>query len=308
MVSKKTLKDVFCSRLKVGILVILSLVLVCCWSYWLEGDPSVSQVVLFGFWIALFFPVVFVSLREILLLRKERLFNNLKTICFLISGIICVPILISYVFIFSNSSLDKAALGYGAVAAFISLFLIWIISKLLVGVYSPWSDFYYCAKNKSFTALLVSACLFWNSVFFITVFAPWYFLTFMLLFVTLNDSFALLFGSLFGRTPLIKYSPNKSVEGLVCAVVTVLLISVGIFFLVSGIFEIGVVFFPFVFIFLLFANLGDIYFSMHKRIYKIKDYSFLLKSHGGFWDRFDSHCFALSFGAIFSLLWFGCCY
>lgn len=38
---------------------------------------------------------------------------------------------------------------------------------------------------------------------------------------------------------------------------------------------------------------GDLYFSLVKRIYGIKDYSNILKSHGGFLDRYDSVSFVM---------------
>lgn len=55
--------------------------------------------------------------------------------------------------------------------------------------------------------------------------------------------------------------------------------------------------------FLIVCHLGDLQFSMHKRIFGIKDYSGAMGQHGGFWDRFDSHTFAFVFWGVCALVW-----
>ncbi|WP_216083286.1 phosphatidate cytidylyltransferase [Candidatus Mycoplasma haematohominis] len=307
MVSIRKLKGVLSSRLKVGIAVVLALVLACFFSYLFQGSASSFHTFIFVFWVLLLFPFVWLSIREILLLRKEGFFDY-RIVGSLVSFLIFVPIFVSFVMRSGFSYDFKPILGYGIVSVCCLLFLLWGLSKLLVGVYTPWVDFRICARNKSFTSLLVSAGVFWNSVFFMTVFAPWYVLAFIFLFVVLNDSFALLFGCLFGRTPLIEYSPKKSWEGLIIAVLLSLLICVAMFYLIPISSLPAELFFSLFVWFLLIANMGDIYYSMHKRLYRIKDYSNLLKSHGGFWDRFDSQCFALVVGSIVSLLWYSYAY
>jgi len=43
--------------------------------------------------------------------------------------------------------------------------------------------------------------------------------------VIINDSFAYIFGILFGKTPLIKISPNKTVEGFIGGLFSTIFIS-----------------------------------------------------------------------------------
>ena len=94
----------------------------------------------------------------------------------------------------------------------------------------------------------------------------------------LNDTSAYIFGNLI-KGPLImpSISPKKTWSGTLIS----LFISIFIFyylgynFLLS--FIVGISFF-----------IGDIYFSYIKRILNLKDFSNLLRSHGGILDRLDS--------------------
>ncbi|MDO5036023.1 MAG: CDP-archaeol synthase [Porphyromonas sp.] len=107
-------------------------------------------------------------------------------------------------------------------------------------------------------------------------------------FVWLNDTGAYLVGSLIGRRKLfVRISPKKTVEGAIG----------GVFFALLG----ALVFYYFLpelspwyhwvilaFIVALFATLGDLFESLLKRTYNVKDSGKMLPGHGGILDRIDS--------------------
>jgi phosphatidate cytidylyltransferase len=47
---------------------------------------------------------------------------------------------------------------------------------------------------------------------------------------------------------------------------------------------------------------GDLFESLWKRIYEVKDSGKIIPGHGGFLDRFDSAIFAIPVGAIYLML------
>lgn len=103
-----------------------------------------------------------------------------------------------------------------------------------------------------------------------------FYLCFLLSFI--NDTIAYIFGN-FIKGPLIlpSVSPKKTWSGtLISSFISIIIFYVLDYnFLFSLI--VGISFF-----------IGDIYFSYIKRILNLKDFSNLLKSHGGILDRLDS--------------------
>jgi len=106
------------------------------------------------------------------------------------------------------------------------------------------------------------------------------------------DIFAYFIGSLFGKHRLAPVlSPKKSVEGAVAGVIFGTLA----FLLYGFIIEL---FFPMDanylvlgvlgFVLSILAQIGDLWASLIKREYGVKDYSNILPGHGGILDRFDS--------------------
>lgn len=109
-----------------------------------------------------------------------------------------------------------------------------------------------------------------------------------------TDTFAYIFGMLFGRHKLIpSISPNKSVEGAIGGTVAsgwiawLVLRSMGAAHLVP------------VFFCMLLASVlsqfGDLFASKMKRESGRKDYGTIFKGHGGVLDRFDSMLFVIPF-------------
>ena len=117
-----------------------------------------------------------------------------------------------------------------------------------------------------------------------------FYLCFLLSF--LNDTSAYIFGNCI-KGPLIlpSISPKKTWSGtLISSIIsTIIFYSLGYNFLFS--FIVGISFF-----------IGDIYFSYIKRILNLKDFSNLLRSHGGLLDRLDSIFLIVIFFNIYSHL------
>lgn len=105
------------------------------------------------------------------------------------------------------------------------------------------------------------------------------FVLYLIIFVSFfNDTLAYIFGKFIGG-PLIvpKISPKKTWSGTLLS--TILTTSLLCYFKFNIFFSIIVAVSFFI---------GDIYFSYMKRVLNIKDFSLLLKGHGGILDRLDS--------------------
>lgn len=116
----------------------------------------------------------------------------------------------------------------------------------------------------------------------------------LLLVCFINDTFAYIIGKNIGGKLIIpSISPKKTWSGTI------------------GSFSISFVIFIFM-SFSLFQSvvlsaslfIGDIFFSLVKRKFEIKDFSNILKSHGGILDRLDSFILLLLIFKLFSLIYF----
>ncbi|MGH9042274.1 MAG: phosphatidate cytidylyltransferase [Acidimicrobiia bacterium] len=98
-------------------------------------------------------------------------------------------------------------------------------------------------------------------------------------------------GRQFGRRPLTRVSPNKTIEGLVAGMVGSLVLSVAVVGMITpwdrfSALALGAVV-------AVLAPLGDLCESMLKRDLGVKDLGGLLPGHGGILDRFDAILFCL---------------
>jgi len=123
---------------------------------------------------------------------------------------------------------------------------------------------------------------------------------FTFLVLSIFDSFSQISGQLLGRHKLIpQISPGKTWEGLLGGILVSLFSAWLLRHLMRDtmpgpiIFTIGI---------LAFAFLGDLFSSVYKRRYKVKDFNRLIPGHGGFLDRFDSLMAGGAWVALYSLI------
>jgi phosphatidate cytidylyltransferase len=119
--------------------------------------------------------------------------------------------------------------------------------------------------------------------------------------VWVNDTFAFLVGSNFGRNKLLeRISPNKTWEGFLGGMIFTI---IGSYVLAHYFTKLSFVnWLVFALIVSIFGVLGDLIESMFKRQAGVKDSSNLIPGHGGFLDRMDSVIFAAPFIFIYLLL------
>ncbi|AHH45568.1 phosphatidate cytidylyltransferase [Mesomycoplasma bovoculi] len=154
------------------------------------------------------------------------------------------------------------------------------------------------------------ATIFFKLIWIINIFNI-YLLLFLGFIAVFSDVFGYFAGTLFGQKIFhfsLKISPNKSLEGFISAFIfSALFISLIVFFGHSIIPPVSklVVFQTLLIIILpIVAIIGDLFFSFIKRLLKIKDFSKIIKSHGGVFDRFDSTSFVFLFFAIILIISF----
>ena len=123
----------------------------------------------------------------------------------------------------------------------------------------------------------------------------------MLFLIWIYDSWAYLFGSLLGKTPLMKrISPKKTVEGLAGGLIGCLIVALILPFIFKSFGKTDWLIIAGLIV--IFGTLGDLIESMFKRDLEIKDSGNLLPGHGGLLDRFDALIFAVPFVWIYIYL------
>ena len=159
--------------------------------------------------------------------------------------------------------------------------------------------------NKEITLHQVSASFFGGAIlpFFLTAIVGlkllesgryYVLIPFIIAFIT--DAGAYFTGVFFGKHRAFpRVSPKKTVEGCVGGIVTgvAALILYGVILRYAAAIDVNV---PLVALYGLAGGLatelGDLVFSLIKRVFGVKDYGTLLPGHGGILDRFDSMFFA----------------
>ena len=115
--------------------------------------------------------------------------------------------------------------------------------------------------------------------------------------IIVSDVFQEFSGKIFGKNKIGWISPNKTYEGYIGVYIGMLLF----YFIYNHISKTPM---NFIFINIIYVAgiVGDLFFSLIKRNYNIKDYSNLLLSHGGVLDRLDSFIFAITAGSLFKVI------
>ena len=117
-------------------------------------------------------------------------------------------------------------------------------------------------------------------------------LIFLLLIITwLSDIGGYMFGKFFGGKKIGYISPNKTYTGIFGSILFSQFSQIYIYYFKLFSNENNLYKFIFIFISCFFVIIGDLVFSYIKRLNKIKDYSNMIKGHGGLFDRIDGLIF-----------------
>ena len=117
-------------------------------------------------------------------------------------------------------------------------------------------------------------------------------LCWLLSIIWLSDIGGYIVGKLLGGKKLTKFSPKKTISGLIGSVIfSQFSILIPIYF-IQG-YKINLSYFLLQIVICLITVFGDIFFSYIKRINNIKDYSQIIPGHGGILDRIDGMIFAV---------------
>lgn len=121
-------------------------------------------------------------------------------------------------------------------------------------------------------------------------------------FIWVNDTAAYVVGSLFGKNKLIEHiSPKKTIEGFVGGVCFTIIAGLVFAKLTRG--DNYMFWSIFAFITAIFGTIGDLFESLIKRTYNLKDSGNIIPGHGGILDRIDSLLIATPAIFIFMIIW-----
>ncbi len=249
-------------------------------------DRIISGAIIAGVFLAAFFlgPVVFkiligvvaiLAYKEIITLPKVK---NKLSIPIIILGLISF---MSLIYVVNDNYALYVGVSYQTLAFMLfSLIIPAIVSKK------------YDTETSLFMfTLLLLIGLSLNSILMLDM-ANKYLLLYIVIVIAATDVFALLIGKYVGTHKLSSISPKKTVEGSLGGIVCSSII--GTFYYLAVIGNIGVLRIVFMSILIsVFGQIGDLFFSKIKRENNLKDYSNLIKGHGGILDRIDSLIFGV---------------
>jgi len=118
-----------------------------------------------------------------------------------------------------------------------------------------------------------------------------------------TDTFAHIFGSIFGKHKVTEISPNKSWEGYIGGTILGTFLSAMFAYLVVADSDVNIIFIiAITFVLSIIGSVGDLFFSQIKRHYGVKDFSNIMPGHGGILDRLDSIMFIVLAFVFLSIL------
>jgi len=191
------------------------------------------------------------------------------------------------------------------------LFLVYIISLnntyllFTIGTIIYSIIYYECFKNLKKHFYLIIFYLSFSIFCFYSYFFYFfniYIFNILMLTIIIFDSFSYFVGLLFGKRYIfIKISPKKSLEGYLGGIFFTNIIFINYLIFIENALNVGrlTIFINFI---ILFSIIGDLLQSFFKRKNNLKDSSFFLPGHGGFFDRFDSFISSIIFLLFYSVL------
>ena len=181
-------------------------------------------------------------------------------------------IILSFYFlnIIDNIFFELSLIFFGI---FFLIYIIFISYKLLL-------------KNKYFWLVISFIKNIYLFLFLNFFFSDRYHLLLFLIFVFICDTSCYFFGKNFGKNSFTSISPKKTREGFMFGLFfSVISISI----LINVFFDKSLLISIFMAILIFCTSvIGDLFFSLFKRTYRIKDYARMIPGHGGLLDRLDS--------------------
>lgn len=186
-------------------------------------------------------------------------------------------------------------IGYlGAILIFISFSYTFLPMNVVLGLLVVMLLIYYVLSHTTTfidVAITLFGIMYLPYLFFHIYYlenTPYIWLIFLIAFGT--DTFAFIFGNLFGKTKLAPVlSPNKTREGSIGGIVGSLGITLAYALYIDLTITFGLVIMAITVS--ICSQLGDLAASKLKRWAKIKDFGVFIPGHGGVLDRFDSILF-----------------
>lgn len=242
-------------------------------------------VLLFGIlynkysFIIVFGLILIFALNEFFRLIEQKTPHLISKLFNILSGV--VIFLSAYLFLEEKSIL---ALPISAILYLLFLF----ISSIIIKRSDIFNTIIYSAFGQLYITLPICMLLLISYEYKLANSIYYYaFVLAIFVFIWVNDTFAFLTGITLGKHKLLeRISPKKTIEGFVGGIFFTMLAGVGFSFVFT---EYNIYFWVgFALIASLFATLGDLFESLMKRTYKVKDSGTLIPGHGGILDRIDS--------------------